>query len=119
MGSAFINWILTGVGIVTFLAAAAAYLRGSADRGTITSLQNSINALKTENELAKGKAETQQVTIADQSTEIEKLRGDLSTLRATVTQAAEVAHMQQTLDAHHEQTIAELRLLRLVIEEAK
>lgn len=93
--------IVTAVAIVTFLGATAAFLRGSADKGTIASLTASVAALKTENELNKSKLEAQ-------NTRILALEYENTTLREFVTQKQEIANLTAMLDNHHRVALEKL-----------
>lgn len=100
--------ILGLIGIVSFLGASAIYLRGSADKGTIVSLTNSIAALKTENELHEEKIARQEVHMTAQDGRLNLLEQENNTLREIVTQKREIAVLTKMLDDHHIETVGAL-----------
>lgn len=95
------QYILWGVSIVAFVGTAAMYLRGSADKGTIASLKESVAAFKIELELKDKKIQSQDDKIEQQAQRIHGLGRELATLNGVVTQANEIAHLQATLEGHH------------------
>lgn len=96
--------ILNLIGVVLFLGAVAIFLRGSADKGTIDSLQKSVAALKVENELHEEK-------ITAQTTRLDGLEKENSTLREFVTQKREVANLTVMLENHHTESMAALKTI--------
>lgn len=104
--------ITLAIAIVAFVGTAAVFLRGSADKGTITSLTSALGALKEEmaardlehaRESAEKNARIKALEEANESKE-QKIFGlgrEMAALRNTVTQADEIAKLQETLDAHH------------------
>jgi len=117
------QYILWGVSIVAFVGTAAMYLRGSADKGTITSLENSVSALKTEMEARElehqrqsrekdAKIQAQDDKIEQQTQKIYSLGREINTLNSVVTQKDEIAHLQETLDNHHGESMLVLQAIR-------
>lgn len=100
------------IGIVLFLGSVAIFLRGSADKGTITSLQNSVSALQTEVNVYKTKVE-------EQETRLVALEKENTTLRTFVTQKDEIAQLHGLLDAHHRETIESLKRLETAVDEGE
>lgn len=95
------NFVLWAIAIVGLLGSAAVFLRGSADKGTITSLENSVAALKLEGEIKASKIQAQADEISTLRQQVVSMGRQIHTLQGVVTQAAEVARLQETLDAHH------------------
>lgn len=95
-----IKWILASVGLLVFLGATAQYLRGSADKGTITSLKDSVSALQTENGIIKAGRAEDQAKLAAVSERLAKVEAENQMLRELGSQAVEIKHLQETVDAH-------------------
>lgn len=76
---------------VAFLAASVAYLRGSADRVTIASLESSVSALRTENDLLRASKES-----SDE--EVRQLKSRVDAMERMKTQADEIAHVTHILE---------------------
>jgi chromosome segregation ATPase len=99
------GWIVAGIGVVGFIAATAQFVRGSADRGTIISLQNSVNALETSNELKdKDNAELLK--------KVDSLTSELEVWRNAVTAKEELQHLTTTVLEHHVQSMKEVHTLK-------
>lgn len=86
--------IVAGIGVVGFIAATAQFVRGSADKGTITSLKSSVDALETENEL-KDKS------IAKLTQEVATMTQELQVWRNAVTAKEEITHLSANVAEHH------------------
>lgn len=106
------NFVLWAIAVLGLLGSAAVFLRGSADKGTITSLEKALGAVKEEmaardlehaRESAEKNARIKALEEANESKEqrIFGLGRELAALRNTVSQADEIARLQDTLDAHH------------------
>lgn len=105
-----VQWVLTSVTLVTFLAAAAVFLRGSADKGTIASLQNSVAALKIEGDLKDKK-----VLILEG--EAAECKARITALEKVVTSADLIVHLQQEVDNHHSVVTSALHGLSTLLQE--
>lgn len=106
------GYVTLAIAVVAFLGTAAVFLRGSADKGTITSLTSALAAVKEEMaardlEHARQSAEKNtRIKALEEANETKEQRifglgREMAALRNTVTQAAEIARLQETLDAHH------------------
>lgn len=117
-----VDTVVTVIGItlplLSFLGLAAVYLRGSADKGTIESLQRSNAALHEEIEVQSRKSQAQDDEIDRQNQLIISLGRQVHTLQGVVTQAAEIARLQTTLDGHHTETVGVLGRILSAIEAA-
>jgi uncharacterized protein YycO len=103
-----VQLLLASVTFVTFLAAAVTYLRGSADKGTITSLQNSVAALKTEGEIKDGRIAECQAKVADLQRFRAVDQARIATLEQVVTSADAIANLEAKLADHHAAAMARL-----------
>ena len=121
------GYLTLGIAIVAFLGTAAAFLRGSADKGTITSLENALGGLREEMNVQQLKHERESAeknariksledTKASQAQQIHSLGRELHALRNTVTQAAEIAHLQETLDNHHLQAMGQIDAIKIPLQ---
>ena len=121
------SYITLGIAVVAFLGSAAVFLRGSADKGTITSLESALGALKEEmaardivhaRESAEKDARIRSLeeTKASQEQRIHGLGRELAVLRNTVTQEPEIRHLQETLDQHHLQAMGQMDALRIPLQ---
>lgn len=117
------SWIVSGIGIVGFLAAAAAYVRGSADKGTIASLKSSVDALEIENDIKDRRIATLERDDELKTQQISALEQEVSVLHSALGGKEELTRMQQTLETHHELAMAEdaaireeLRGLRVLLQ---
>lgn len=121
------SYITLGIAVVAFLGSAAVFLRGSADKGTITSLKNALDGLQEEFDVTKLKHERESAekdarirsleeTKASQEQRIHGLGRELAVLRNTVTQAEEIRHLQETLDNHHTQAMGQMDNLRVPLQ---
>lgn len=111
------QYILWGVSVIAFVGTAAMYLRGSADKGTITSLENSVAAFKIELELKDKKIQALEDKNTQQQQQIHSLGRELRTLNSVVTQANEIAHLQSTLEGHHNDAMTGVTGLRSQLSE--
>jgi hypothetical protein len=98
------GWIVAGIGVVGFIAATAQFVRGSADRGTIVSLQNSVNALETENEI-KDKKNTELVA------KVTALTNELEVWRNAVTAKEEILNLQKSVLEHHVESMKQVHIM--------
>ena len=89
-----LQWVTTSVAVVLFLAAAAVHLRGSRDRGTIRTLNDSNAALTESLRLVRVKA-------AEQEKRIEILEADKVTLVNIATASDQIQQLQEALREHH------------------
>lgn len=100
-----LSYVVSGIGVVGFLGAAAAFTRGSQDKGTITSLNESVAALQ----VADGVKTAQ---IKDLTNRLASAEAENKLLRGTVTQAKEVANLTEMLADHHEESMSALSAIR-------
>lgn len=118
-----IGWALP---LLSFIGLGAVYLRGSADKGTIESLQRSNAALKEELEIEKTKNQNRADDAARKITglvedndrlkqQVVSLGRQLHTLQGVVTQAPQIARLQETLEGHHDETSELLREIVVAI----
>lgn len=112
-----VQWVLAGVTLVTFLAAAAVFLRGSADKGTITSLQNSVNALKIEGELKDAAIAKLEREAAECAKLIEAQEARIAALERVVTSADLIVHLQAEVEDHHSVITSALAGLAALLHE--
>lgn len=103
-----VSYIVSGIGIVSFLGAAASFTRGSAAKGTITSLNESVAALQ----VADGVKTAQ---IKDLTSRLASAEAENKLLRGTVTQAKEVANLTEMLADHHKESMSALRAIKTEI----
>lgn len=106
------SWLALGVGVVAIVATVYIYLRSSVDKGTISSLQNSVAALETESRLKSRKIEAQGDEIKTLRERMTGMARELDVWRNAVTAKEEIAHLQTTLESHHEQTVEILEAIR-------
>lgn len=92
--STVFGWIISAIGVMGFLAAGTQFIRGSYDKTTILSLQNSVNALETAGDLKDGKIE-------GLVKQVKALTNELEVWRNAVTAKEEVTHLTQAVLEHH------------------
>jgi hypothetical protein len=81
------QFVITAIGLVSFLGAVVVFLRGSADKGTIESLTRSNDALKVELSLCNAKCDKLE-------TRVKALENENEVLRAAVTHVEEIRQLQ-------------------------
>lgn len=99
--AAIVAWVGLVIGAIGIAATIWVYLRQSVDKVTIDSLQRSVIAMETELKLKDRKIESQDDEIGRLKGQITGMGRQIHTLQGVVTQAAEVARLQETLDRHH------------------
>lgn len=99
------GWIVAGIGVVGFIAATAQFVRGSADRGTIVSLKESVNALEVAGEIKDQKN-------AELLEKVHTLTTELEVWRNAVTAKEELAHLTTTVLEHHVQSMKEVHTMK-------
>jgi len=99
------------VGLVTFLGVVATYLRGSADKGTISSLESSVRALEGENKIKDEKIARLERDRQAADAKVEQLTTEVGTLRGVVTQEKAIVKLQTTLDQFRVENMAVLHLI--------
>lgn len=86
--------IMAAIGIVTFLGAAAVYLRGSKDKGTISTLESNNKALASRVDILEASEEALLIRV-------DALEKANSTLREMVTSRADIAELATVIDHHN------------------
>ena len=98
------GWIVAGIGVVGFIAATAQFVRGSADRGTIISLKESVNALEVANELKDKKN-------AELVEKVTNLTSELEVWRNAVTAKEELLNLQKSVLEHHVESMKQVHVM--------
>ena len=95
------DWLPTAIAAVMFVGAAAVYLRGSKDKGTIATLAANNEAL-TERVGILEEANKDLKTSKDTLTvRVETLERENETLRSVDSAKEEIASLHSALDSHH------------------
>ena len=101
--------VSTVLAVVAFLGLAFVYLRGSADKGTIESQDRLIKA--------------QGAELLDLTRRLDNAERRVATVEAenvvlhdAVSHVEEIVRLQETLDAHHQDTIVALREIKRAVE---
>lgn len=107
-----LSWIISGIGVIGFLAAAAQYIRGSADKGTIASLKSSVDALEIENDLKDRRILLLEHDNETKDHRIATLEQEVLVLHDAVGGKEELVKLQESADRHYaftEKSIIELK----------
>lgn len=104
-------WVGAAAGFVTFLGTVAVYLRGSADKGTIESLQRSVATLENEGRIKDEKILRLEGADARKDETIAHLRTEVEVLRGVITQEKQIAKVQDTLDSFRVEGLAVLHVI--------
>jgi hypothetical protein len=115
--------ISLAIGAVLFLGAAATFLRGSKDKGTITTLSSSNASLWEKVRLMEAERAAAEEDLAAVKTRIQVLEDTKTILTEAVTQAAAVAVLSQKFDSlqvrseqNHTETLRKIEELLKVTE---
>jgi hypothetical protein len=102
--SSVLAWLPTLIGIVIFLGAAAVYLKGSKDKGTIETLSKNNEAL-TERVLILERSES------ELKVKVEALEVKNTVLEGVATSAEAIGNLHRALDEHNEKALTALALI--------
>lgn len=110
--SGVLTWLPVLIGIVIFLGAAAVYLKGSKDKGTIETLSRNNDALMERVALLeKSEAELKaRVTVVENENTV---------LRGLANSSAEIAALSESLSEHHTQAMEAWALLHTDLTNCK
>jgi hypothetical protein len=96
-----IAWVLLGIAVVNFLGAAAVYLRGSRDKGTIETLTRSNVALQENNVILNERVGLLEVQGASDAAKILAQGQSIEVLTNVANSGDKIDALQTDLDDHH------------------
>jgi len=96
-----LTWLLGAVALVNFFAAAAVYLRGSRDKGTIETLTRSNDALQENNKILNDRVTLLETSDTSKGEKIAAQDKTIEVLTNTVNSSELIKTLSSELSMHH------------------